>query len=280
MGDAYTGEDISSGAYEDAVEAAMEAFFDIEPYSTYRHLFNVWSVEAVSEDNVYEEGSSTAFGCRFITGSSVEGNDDKCMEYAGKAVSADRLDETLVIVVMNSDSYGGTCYMYPSTEGNYGMGHAVAYIPFNGGGNSFAKLVQHEAGGHGFAKLADEYSYYANGAIPDTEKQRLLQYEKYGWWRNVDFTNDSNTVKWAAFLQDERYAGEGLDVYEGAFSYARGVWRSASTSLMRSNSGVFNVPSREAIWCRIHRLAFGSSWRYDWEDFVRYDAVNRVTAGR
>lgn len=280
MGDAYTGEDISSGAYEDAVEAAMEAFFDIEPYSTYRHLFNVWSVVAVSEDNVYEEGSSTAFGCRFITGSSVEGNDDKCMEYAGKAVSADRLDETLVIVVMNSDSYGGTCYMYPSTEGNYGMGHAVAYIPFNGGGNSFAKLVQHEAGGHGFAKLADEYSYYANGAIPDTEKQRLLQYEKYGWWRNVDFTNDSNTVKWAAFLQDERYAGEGLDVYEGAFSYARGVWRSASTSLMRSNSGVFNVPSREAIWCRIHRLAFGSSWRYDREDFVRYDAVNRVTAGR
>ncbi|MBR4298836.1 MAG: hypothetical protein IKT59_03895 [Bacteroidales bacterium] len=280
MGDAYTGEDISSGAYEDAVEAAMEAFFDIEPYSTYRHLFNVWSVVAVSEDNVYEEGSSTAFGCRFITGSSVEGNDDKCMEYAGKAVSADRLDETLVIVVMNSDSYGGTCYMYPSTEGNYGMGHAVAYIPFNEGGNSFAKLVQHEAGGHGFAKLADEYSYYANGAIPDTEKQRLRQYEKYGWWRNVDFTNDSNTVKWAAFLQDERYAGEGLDVYEGAFSYARGVWRSTSTSLMKSNSSVFNVPSREAIWCRIHRLAFGSSWRYDREDFVRYDAVNRVTAGR
>ena len=140
--------------------------------------------------------------------------------------------------------------------------------------------MQHEAGGHGFAKLADEYSYYANGAIPDTEKQRLRQYEKYGWWRNVDFTNDSNTVKWAAFLEDERYAREGLNIYEGAFSYARGVWRSTSTSLMKSNSSVFNVPSREAIWCRIHRLAFGSSWKYDREDFVRYDAVNRVTAGR
>ena len=280
MGDAYTGEDISSGAYDDAVEAAMEAFFDIEPYSTYRHLFNVWSVVAVSEDNVYGEGSRTAFGCRFVSGSSVEGNDGKCMEYAGKAVSADRLDEALVIVVMNSASYGGTCYMYPSTEGSYGMGHAVAYIPFNGGGNSFAKILQHEAGGHGFGKLADEYSYYANGTIPDSEKERLRQYEVYGWWRNVDFTGDRSTVKWAAFLEDERYAGEGLNLHEGAFSYARGVWRSTSTSLMKSNSGVFNVPSREAIWCRIHRLAYGSSWIYDREDFVEYDSVNRLTAGR
>ena len=97
---------------------------------------------------------------------------------------------------------------------------------------------------------------------------------------DVDFTDDRSAVKWAAFLEDERYAGEGLNVYEGAFSYARGVWRSTSTSLMKSNSGAFNVPSREAIWCRIHRLAYGSSWKYDREDFVEYDAVNRVTAGR
>lgn len=43
---------------------------------------------------------------------------------------------------------------------------------------------------------------------------------------------------------------------------------------MRYNEGGFNAPSREAIYYRIHKLAHGSSWEYNFEDFVKYDAVN------
>ena len=46
---------------------------------------------------------------------------------------------------------------------------------------------------------------------------------------------------------------------------------------MRYNEGGFNAPSREAIYTRINKLAFGESWQYDYEDFVAYDAVNRRT---
>ena len=46
---------------------------------------------------------------------------------------------------------------------------------------------------------------------------------------------------------------------------------------MRDNTGGFNAPSREAIWYRLHKLAYGDSWTYNYEDFVKYDAVNRKT---
>ena len=44
---------------------------------------------------------------------------------------------------------------------------------------------------------------------------------------------------------------------------------------MRHNTGGFNAPSREAIYYRIHKLAYGDSWQYDYEKFVEYDAINR-----
>jgi len=47
---------------------------------------------------------------------------------------------------------------------------------------------------------------------------------------------------------------------------------------MRYNTGGFNAPSREAIWYRMNKLAYGDSWNYDYEAFVAYDAVNRKTA--
>ena len=46
-------------------------------------------------------------------------------------------------------------------------------------------------------------------------------------------------------------------------------------SMMNSNKGKFNAPSREAIYYRIHKLAYGASWKYDYETFVKWDAKNR-----
>ena len=40
---------------------------------------------------------------------------------------------------------------------------------------------------------------------------------------------------------------------------------------MNDNCGGFNAPSREAIYYRIHKLAYGPDWEYDYETFVAYD---------
>ena len=37
---------------------------------------------------------------------------------------------------------------------------------------------------------------------------------------------------------------------------------------------MFNAPSREAIYKRIHKLALGKDWQYDYETFVEYDQKN------
>ena len=34
----------------------------------------------------------------------------------------------------------------------------------------------------------------------------------------------------------------------------------------------FSAPSREAIYKRVMKLAYGDSWKYDYEEFVKFDA--------
>lgn len=133
-------------------------------------------------------------------------------------------------------------------------------------------MLHHEAGGHGFAKLEDEYYYESKGTIPSSEISRNIDFRnRYGWGRNVDYTSDPNSVVWSKFISDSRYASEGLGVYEGACTYYKGAYRPTETSIMVGNVGGFNAPSREAIYNRIHKLAYGESWQFDYETFVSWD---------
>ncbi len=278
MGDAFSDRQIADGTYDVVMEKMMEAFFSEEPYTTYRHLFNVHSVKVVSATEGYEHGGQT-LGGYFGEGTQVGGNDNTCMQYALKAVPQEKMDNTLIIVAMNSPAYAGTCWMYYYQNGDYGQGLSVAYFPIGEDDEGLARLVHHEAGGHGFSKLADEYAYESLGRIPQEEIDDAMKMVPYGWWKNVDFTNDPTQVKWGHFLADERYKYDGLGCFEGAYTYWKGAWRPTDNSIMRYNYGGFNAPSREAIWYRIHKLAYGKEWVYDYEDFVAYDAKNRKTAG-
>lgn len=40
---------------------------------------------------------------------------------------------------------------------------------------------------------------------------------------------------------------------------------------MNDNTGQFNAPSREAIYKRAMKLAYGDAWTYDYEEFVEFD---------
>lgn len=281
MGDGYSDRLIADGTYDSIMASAAERFFSVEPYKTFRDLFNVYSVTAVSKNEEFALGTETAFSGYFGGGTAIQGNDQAVFEYAQKAVSAERMNEVLVLVIMNSDKYAGTCYMYYPTSGDYGNGASIAYIPTGADEKAFEEVLHHEAGGHGFAKLADEYVYEEMLGIPDYVRSVYENEEQYGWWRNVDFTNDPKSVKWNMFLSDERYADEGLGVFEGGLTYWTGVYRPSENSIMRYNTGGFNAPSREAIYYRIHKLAYGESWTYDYEDFVGYDTVNlNATTGK
>ena len=81
-------------------------------------------------------------------------------------------------------------------------------------------------------------------------------------------------------MNDNRYANDGLGLYEGAYLYGHGAYRPTENSMMRYNDSPFNAPSREQIYKRIMQLSEGEEWKYDYEEFVKYDEINRNTASR
>ena len=276
MGDGYSDRLIADGTYASVMQRATEAFFSEEPYKSFRDCFNVYYVDVVSKNERYT--AETALDTWYGTGTAVGGNDAKVIEYARKVIPDSRMDDATVIVMMHRDYYAGTCYMYPVADGDYGRGLSISYFPVSSFEETFTGLVSHEAGGHGFGKLADEYYYASNGTIPQDKIDEYSATAAYGWWRNGDFTSNPAAVKWSAFLTDDRYSAEGLGVYEGAFTYYYGAWRPTRNSIMNNNTEGFNAPSRYAIWYRIGKLAYGSSWYGTYEDFVAWDAINRTSA--
>ncbi|MGN1220698.1 MAG: M64 family metallopeptidase, partial [Candidatus Cryptobacteroides sp.] len=228
----------------------------------------------------YEYGD-TALEGYFGEGTVVGGNDNTCANYALKQLTSSQLNESMIIVVINSARYAGTCWMYyPGSENKgYGSGLSIAYFPKGENPDVFAQLLHHEACGHGFAKLDDEYAYQAMGAVPSQEREDCIKRQtEWGWSKNIDFTSDLATIRWNRFISDERYANDGLGAFEGAMTYWTGVYRPTNNSIMRHNTDGFNAPSREAIYYRIHKLAYGDEWQYDYEEFVAWDAINRKKA--
>ena len=96
-------------------------------------------------------------------------------------------------------------------------------------------------------------------------------YDKYGWFANVDFTNDPQKIRWSAFLADDRYKNE-VGIHEGGALYTKGAYRPTVNSMMRENLEYFNAPSRWAIYQQILKRS-GESYNFD--SFLTYDAVNR-----
>lgn len=270
LGDGFIDSDMETGGvYETRMNEAMEHFFSVEPYTTYRNRFNVYTVKAVSQNSEVNGVSETTFSCEFGEGTHISGDNTKVFEYAIKVPSITNTNNLPVIVVLNSHNYAGTCWMY------YGNDASIAYCPIAYNSDEmFRQLITHEAGGHGFAKLLDEYAY--SGTIPDDAISSFEYEESIGWGANVDVTSDSSAIQWSHFLSDSRYTGL-VGIYEGALTYEFGAYRPTDVSIMRYNTGGYNAPSREAIYKNIMVL---SGDEYDYEEFVAYDAINRTSSSQ
>ena len=284
MGDGYSDRLINNGTYDEHMTKTMEHFFGIEPYKSFRSYFNVYSVTAVSKHKRFiPEVSSTALGCIFfeINGDPcAEGVEKKVLGYAQKVIKETDIHKSLIIVTLNSTEHSGfTCIYPPKAKNNISHGLGISYISIGEDEKTLANIIHHEAGGHGFAKLADEQEIDVLGTIPEDYKaQHITEQTDYGWWKNIDFTNDKTLILWAKFLCDTRYKNEGIGIFEGGLLYPKGVYRATEKSIMRSMNGNFNAPSREDIYHRIHKLAYGTIWNYDYEKFVEYDVINRTTS--
>lgn len=281
LGDGYNAEDISKGDYIKAIKEQVENFFGIEPYTSYRDYFNVYTAIAVSP----ESGIGTIntiryakFETTFTGGVGLKCDYDATFNYALRmpTVTKANLNQTLIIMVPNTTDYGGICQMWDD-------GSAIAFCPMSIYGYPFDTrgVIQHEAGGHGFGKLGDEYIYHNEfidfctctccGHVSEFKYAKAL-----GWYDNLSLTGKMHEVPWSHLIFDNRYSDR-VDIYEGGFMHNRGVFRSEQNSCMNNDIPYYSTISRESIVKRIKQYA-GET--YSFEDFIANDKMTQEVKAR
>ena len=277
LGDGFLREDLSFGAeYESVMRQGVEYFFSIEPYKSYRDYFNVYMVVAESEEEGVGEKSiigggtvNNKFGTAYGSGTEIVCDDELIFEYARKVKELPEDKPITVLVVLNSDKYAGTAYLY-------GDGNSIALCPMSTAEppGDFEGIVHHEAGGHAFGFLCDEYVYYQR-EMPNDRKKGIKEWQELGFQMNLDFTDDLDEVLWKDFIGYDKYAPVGA--YEGGYEYQYGVWRSEENSCMNNNIPYYNVQSR---WCIVKRIMELSEMEFSVQDFMANDNPVYPVAGR
>lgn len=272
LGDGYDGKNISDGDYLMNIKQEVEYFFGIEPYTTYRDYFNVYTAFPLST----ETGVGTVntirynrFNTTYTGGVGLRADYDAIFEYALNAptVTRDNLNQTLIIIVPNSTDYGGICQMWED-------GSAIAFCPQSTYGYPLDSrgVIQHEAGGHGFGKLGDEYIYHNEfiDFCSCTCCGHVLEFnwaKGLGWYDNLSLTGKMHEVPWSHLIFDDRYS-DIVDIYEGGFMHNRGVFRSEQNSCMNNDIPYYSTISRESI---VKRIKYYAGETYSFEDFVAND---------
>ncbi|MER7048553.1 M64 family metallopeptidase [Streptomyces jumonjinensis] len=246
VGDGYTAAELPR--FRADAQKMWAELAAVEPYTTYRNLFNVWAIDAVSnQSGVSGDPDSgtvrdTALGSYFWC-DGIERllciDQEKVDGYVAKAPEAD-----LVVVLANSAKYGGAGYNQPSpTLGYEGISTASA------GNERSGQVAIHETG-HSLGKLADEYFYPGypgyekyTGPEPDDSNISILT--------AADLARQK--AKWHRWLGEQSPDGGVVGAYEGGGYFVEGLYRPTDNSLMRVTGKPFNLPGVEAMIAGFYR---------------------------
>ncbi|WP_260867814.1 M64 family metallopeptidase [Streptomyces sp. SAJ15] len=245
IGDGYTASQQED--FRADVRAKWAEMSAVKPYASYKKLFNVWSVDAVSQQSgvsgdpqqgvVRDTALDSYFFCDGIERLLCV-DTAKVESYAAKAKDAD-----LVIVLANSTKYGGAGYNDVVSKVGYD-GIATA----SSDNEDSVQVAVHETG-HSFGKLADEYVYdeYGDytGAEPTGSNISKLSAEELSAQRK----------KWYRWIGQDSPDGGKVGTYEGGGYYPRGINRPTENSIMRTLGREFNLPGREAMIAGFYRHA-------------------------
>ncbi len=278
VGDGYQKKDLlKGGKFERSARSAMEAFFGVEPYKTFRNRFRVvmGAYQSTDEGLSLEGGTqkSTYFSS-FYKGSGNTFVSIPNYNLVGSVVKSDlgwsddaTYYRTIVIMLINTSEGIGSngavhrdAYSNTSTLGEPYASMAVAMVTANN--TETSNLIRHEAGGHAFGRLGDEY--------PSKEWDSSVNgMHDIGWYRNV--TVDRSLWNWDRFIGLEGYGD--VTYYKPNNTYWCPIDHTKYNSIMYNNTNKFNAPSRQIIYERIIRQTEGSA-AYSWYKFLEYDKIN------
>lgn len=244
IGDGYTA--AQQEDFHADVRTKWKEMAAVEPYAQYEDLFNVWAVDAHSQDSgvsgdpTSDVRKNTALNSAFFC-DGIERllcvDTNKVEAYASKAADPD-----LVIVLSNSTKYGGAGYNAITSPSGYdGIGTASSDHPDSD------QVAVHETG-HSFGKLADEYWYDEStytGPEPGESNLTKLSADEMA----------TQKVKWHHWLGQASPDGGTVGAYEGGGYHGHGLNRPTEDSIMRTLGREFNLPGREAMIAGFHQHA-------------------------
>ena len=275
IGEGYDADDIMSGQYIEDMREQMEYLFSCEPYKTYRDYFTVSTAIAVSPE--HGVNGRTRFNAGYYSYWNIFNTDpgtlqeivkDYVQQYA--MATNDNWENATIILLLNTQQTGhnGTYFDWQDNRTITLLGKSTDTYPFDQRG-----FVLHEVGGIAFGKLAKEavnhFTFIKACTCPGCNG--LSQYQdnkRRGWYENVTLSSKMNEAPWAHLIFDERFA-QNVDMYEGGFNHARGVYRSENMSVM-GNSYIpyYNMISRQAI---VKRILEYSGEGYNFDKFLNRD---------
>lgn len=254
LGDGWDAASIADGSYLDLVTEQMEAFFGIEPYSSYRNRFNVYASICLSQEsgvNTTSKWYNTRFSTFFSYDWNMQGNlmvDDAefVFDYAVKntPMSADKMNKSLIIMTLNSNEYGSGSLI---TEN--GSAIAICCSDPDNYPMDTRGIIQHEACGHAFGKLAEE-RIIRNNYISEKNVKDIKKAQSKGWYQNISLSGKLNEVNWTDLIFDPNYS-DVVDIFEGGYGYSRGVFRAEINSCMNYGIPYFSAAARLDIMRRI-----------------------------
>lgn len=259
MGDCFDAQDIATGKYLNGMNEAIEHFFAVEPYATYKDYFNVYTVFGLSPDsgmgtvNTIREAK---FGSQYMLNEGVQTDGYICFEYACKTptVTPENICQTPIVLIENSYECDGVAQMWDDGSAIAMCPMSIDEYPYD-----YRGVVQHEAGGHAFGKLGDEYINH-NGFITSCPFCGGIGYSEVthahslGWYQNLWLNGNMYDVPWSHLIFDEKYQNT-VDIYEGGYMHTRGCFRSEQNSCMNNNIPYFSAISRQVIVERIMEYA-------------------------
>ena len=241
VGEGYNADDIVNGQYMEDMRQQMENLFSVEPYKTYRNRFTVSTAIACAP----EHGISGKLH-RFYS-------DNEVWEYAkahGIGISDKRMKEATVLVLRNIDFPGNSTSISDEGRTICYMGKSQDSYPYDQ-----RDYVLHELGGIAFGKLAPEYinhfTFMKTCPCPTcADWPRYYWGKERGYYENISASGKMNDAPWAHLIFDPRYSQQ-VDMWEGGWRHARGMYRSEAQSVMSTFIPYYNTISRQAIVKRI-----------------------------
>jgi hypothetical protein len=213
------------GKFREDVKKMADILFAEAPFSDYKDRFNIWAVEAISQDSgtdvpgehIYVNTALNSSFNTFDIDRYLTTQDIKAVNDYAAAVPHDN-----IIVLINSTRYGG--------------GGVYNYYTGTTTGNQLSPKVFIHEFGHGFAGLADEY--YTSTVAYD----EFYPLNVEPWEPNIT-TMVNFGAKWEKMIAkdipiptppEEKYK-DVTGLFEGGGYSAKGIFRSEMDCRMKSN---------------------------------------------